>query len=627
MFGMFKKKEIITSNEEKVNATLLNVISPSAIDHDRSHLNISENIGRVLCISSYANSVDYGWLSSIANLEGTMTIIEYRYTTPDRIVASLNKKISELKENRDTAKKESEKQVYENAIESLVNLINRIAVKGEPVGYVNIMLYVTAINEVELEARIRRIQAILAISGCKVKTLVFRQLLAFKSIAPYGIPNYEKVSNVGERAMPISTLLGGFASASSVLFDENGFYFGKTQNDKLVLLNQWIRSRDRTNSNWFVTGVPGVGKSSALKKMYLAEYWQGTKIILFDPEREYVDITSHETVKGDIIDCSGGVDGRINPLQVRASCKIEKDDIKDDENEDYFIFDEDDNGSELALFIQQLRLFFASYFGKENYTTEIKTILERCLIEVYTKFGINWDTDVSKLSNEDFPIMSDLYDYIKDYEKKEKDPYYKQILGKLVLLIEPAAYGADKFIWNGYTTLNPNSDFIDLDVSKLLEVDDNVKRAQFCNLITWAWHQMSRDRKEKVIFGIDEGHLFVDPDYPDVLKYIKNVAKRGRKYECSLMFITHSVVDVLDPTVKRYGQAIIDTACYKFLMGTDGKNLEETRKLFNLSEKEVSVLASMTRGRGILIAGKKRIDLRVDIPEEILDIFGSAGGR
>ena len=40
MFGMFKKKEIITSNEEKVNATLLNVISPSAIDHDRSHFYI-----------------------------------------------------------------------------------------------------------------------------------------------------------------------------------------------------------------------------------------------------------------------------------------------------------------------------------------------------------------------------------------------------------------------------------------------------------------------------------------------------------------------------------------------------------------------------------------------------------
>ena len=58
------------------------------------------------------------------------------------------------------------------------------------------------------------------------------------------------------------------------------------------------------------------------------------------------------------------------------------------------------------------------------------------------------------------------------------------------------------------------------------------------------------------------------------------------------MFITHSVVDILDPAVKRYGQAIIDNACYKLIMGTDGKNLKETQDLFKLSDREVTVLAS-----------------------------------
>ena len=33
-----------------------------------------------------------------------------------------------------------------------------------------------------------------------------------------------------------------------------------------------------------------------------------------------------------------------------------------------------------------------------------------------------------------------------------------------------------------------------------------------------------------------------------------------------------------------YGQAILDMATYKILMGTDGKNLEETTELFKLSE-------------------------------------------
>lgn len=49
------------------------------------------------------------------------------------------------------------------------------------------------------------------------------------------------------------------------------------------------------------------------------------------------------------------------------------------------------------------------------------------------------------------------------------------------------------------------------------------------------------------------------------MKYLRNYSKRLRKYEGALWFITHSVVDLLDPAVKRYGQAIIDNACYKFV--------------------------------------------------------------
>jgi len=81
----------------------------------------------------------------------------------------------------------------------------------------------------------------------------------------------------------------------------------------------------------------------------------------------------------------------------------------------------------------------------------------------------------------------------------------------------------------------------------------------------------------------------------DLLKFMRNISKRARKYEAGIMFITHSVVDVLDPEVKRLGQALIDNACYKFIMGCDGKNLEETKKLFNLSEKQENILSAKKR--------------------------------
>ena len=274
-----------------------------------------------------------------------------------------------------------------------------------------------------------------------------------------------------------------------------------------------------------------------------------------------------------------------------------------------------------------VRLFFALYFGKDEFTSEIRIILEQTLIKLYERFGITWDTDISKLKNEDFPIMENLYDVAQELADKETNAYTKSLRDQLALKLYSVGKGADQYIWNGYTTLNPQSRFIDLDVSNLLESDDNVKRAQFYNLTMWAWQQMSQDRSDKVLFGVDEGYLFVDPDYPDMMKFLRNISKRARKYEGGLMFITHSVVDILDPAVKRYGQAIIDNACYKLIMGTDGKNLKETQDLFKLSDREVTVLASKERGKAVFMCGNMRINLSIDVADEFLEMFGSAGGR
>ena len=207
--GKKEKSQTRVVMEQEVNQNILNIITPSGIDFDRSHLNISENVGTVLCISKYPTDADYGWLTPVCNLEGTSTMLEFRYTEPDRLQKQLNKRISELKTNYETAKQESEKQSILSTLENLRELINKIVVRGEPVGYVNIMIYVTAENLTQLRSRVKRVQSALAVVECGTRTLVYKQDLAFRAMAPYGIPDYEKVSNVGERPMPISTLLGG----------------------------------------------------------------------------------------------------------------------------------------------------------------------------------------------------------------------------------------------------------------------------------------------------------------------------------------------------------------------------------------------------------------------------------
>lgn len=619
-------KEIIVVSD--VNENVLNIITPSGIDHDNNHINIGENVGEIFTISKYPSHVDYGWLVDLCSLEGTATVIEYRHTSPARMIKVMNKRISELKSNADTAKEESDRQSYARGVKDLKEMIKRIGIQNEPVGYLNVMLLIQSITHETLNQRIKRVSSSVSIAECNMRNLKYRQLEAYQAMSPFGIPDRENVSNMGERSMPISTFIGGFPMASSGLNDKDGYYLGRTRNKKIVRVNTWLRNKDRTNSNWIITGLPGVGKSTAIKNILAMEFALGAKIIIFDPDNEYADLARHEFINGEVLNCASGLNSRINPLQIRPAPYVGPEDLEEGEElSDFFEYDLSNGVSDMALYIQQLRLFFSLYFGKKEFTATIKTHLEKCLIELYGNFGITWDTDIRKLKNEDFPILEDLYNLVKKKADKENESYLKNIYRNLEDLLFSAGEGADSHLWNGHTTLDPKTDFVDLVVAALLEADENVKNAQFYNITTWAWQQMSEDRTQRVIFVVDEGYLTVDPENPDLMKFFRNISKRDRKYEGGLMFITHSCVDIMDKSVQRYGQALMDNACYKFLMGCDGKNLKDTTELFNLSEKEVAILAAKNRGQGIFMAGSTRINLTVEVSDEFLKMFGKAGGR
>ena len=197
----------------------------------------------------------------------------------------------------------------------------------------------------------------------------------------------------------------------------------------------------------------------------------------------------------------------------------------------------------------------------------------------------------------------------------------------LSIIVRELAEGSDSFLWNGHTTVNPRSRFICLDTFDLQNTSDTLKKTQYYNILTWAWEQMSRNRNEKVLLVCDEAYLLVDPNVPQSLIFLRNVAKRARKYEAGLVIISHSVVDFLDPTVKMYGQALMDIPAYKIIMGCDGKNLAETAELYNLTEVEQDHMYSKKRGWALFFAGSKRILVYFDIPEYKLSYMGRGGGR
>lgn len=593
---------------ENVNQNVLNIITPSGLSFKKTSLMIGENYSKALSVTRYPTNPAYGWLSKISNLEGTVATFEFQPTSSDELVERCNEQIKALRIELSGKIDESVRQSKEKAIDDIKKMINRIVVQKEVVGYLNIILIVQAISEEKLAERVKKIIAIIAALGGGTRVLTEFQKEAYLASAPYGLPK-EVLKDYGERIMPLSTFVGGFPNASSGINDGTGYKLGSSDG-RLVIINTQKRGEDRLNSNWLITGEPGVGKSAAVKTISGMEFALGAKIIYLDPEREYIEYV--ENLGGKVINCAGGKGGKINPLQIRPVP------VDEEEKEDIY----SGKTSALAKHLQTLRIFHRFY--KPEISSEEMDTLEEILEKTYEKFNITWDTDVSILKPTEFPIYEDLYKVIEEEAEKDKD---NKILNKLKRGFRSIAKGADSKIFNGYTDIDDSSDLIDLDISALLEGDENILKAQFHNINSWVWQIATKDREEMVFYVIDEGYLIVDPERPQAFIFVKNYAKRIRKYGGGLMFITHAVSDVLDPAVKRHGQALIDTACYKLIMGTDGKNLEETKKLFNLTDAEEALLLSKQRGKGILYAGAKRIPINIEIPEELLVLMGKAGGK
>ncbi len=609
------KRTAQTAEQAPVNNALLNVVTPMGLSFEKNRLSIGEKIGKIYGIIRYPQKVEVGWLSRLTNIPGTYVSIGFKPVDNGTLINAISRSVVQQRGLAESAKDPLSRQRAEKAAEDGEKVIMQIDREGETVGLMSVEVMPVAGEEKELTKACRRAESIASVMKCRMRAIPNLQKEAFMHLSPT-FPNHGKIESILQKIVPFSTFVGGFPFASSGFNDGEGYYFAKDTDGGLVIVDVWRRGGDRTNSNFCVMGNSGVGKSTAVKHILLSEYMRGTRIIVIDPESEYKDLC--QNLGGDWINAAGGSRGMINPLQVRPSPRDDE-----DEKEELRLYRDEGYGmNDLALHMKNLEIFFSLYIP--SLTDMQKAVLKKSLVELYQRFGITWDRDVTGLMPEDFPIFSDLYALVQEKAGAEKGT---GVYTDLAVLLYDIAEGADSFIWNGHTTVSGGSRFTVMDTHALQETSDNVKRTKYFNILTYDWEQMSRDREERVLLVCDEAYLMIDQKVPQSLVYLRNVMKRARKYEAALGIISHSLVDFLHESIKQYGQALLDIPCYKILMGTDGKNLKETADLYDLTEAEQELLLARKRGHALFMAGAKRLHIQFDIPEYKFNYMGKAGGR
>lgn len=607
---MAKKKEA-----SPINNALLNMITPIGLKFKKNTLDIGESTARAYGVIRYPKNPEYGWLSKLTNIPSTIISIGFTPIDNGTFLNTLSNKIKQERVIADSAKDPLVALRAERTALHAEKTMMNIDGEEETVGLLSTVIMPLSRDEEGFSKLCKKVENIATLSKCKLRSLSNLQKEGFKQISPFYTDD-EDVEEITQRIVPLSTFMGGFPFASSGFNDGSGYYFAKDSSGGLIVVDPWKRGGDRTNSFFVITGIPGVGKSTKVKDIILSEYMMGTKIIIIDPHREYVELCHN--LNGDWINAAGGSKGKINILQIRYS-------PRDEDSEEEKLYQDDGNGmGDMALYIKSLEIFFKLYI--QSLTDRLIAILKSELIELYNDFNIYWDTDISKLSNTDFPIMENLYSKI-DEKSKNKDNPYKKDYEDLSLLLKDIAMGSDSFLWNGHTTIETNSRCVCIDTKDLQNTSDNVISAQYFNLLQWAWEEIIKDPNERVMLFCDESYLMIDPRVPQALIFLRNLIKGARKYEGGGAIISHTVGDFLDPAIKRYGQTILDLPAFKILMGTDGKNLQETKELYDLTEAEEELLASKQRGRALLMIGSKRLRVNFEIADYKFRYMGEAGGR
>jgi len=532
-------------------------------------------------------------------MPGVVVSISISPTDPLDMLKALNNSIKEFNSRLATGGQALDRSRWEQSLSDSKELLKKIDQEGQRVYNTTVTILIVAQTEDELNKKTRQVEAMCAGQGMRARTTVFRQEDGLKTVGPFGLMQKE-ITEMAGKDMPAETVAASYPFVSSSLNHGKGIVLGRDSDDGLILVDRWKPPQDAgvTNPNMNILGTSGGGKSFAAKMILLREYALGARILILDPEREYKMMCRE--LDGSWINAAGGK-GKINPLEIRPVPDIDPD--EEDEEQD------DSVRGPLSSHLQRVKTLFQLYLP--GLSDLERSVLDDCILASYKDYGIIWQTEPSTVK--EYPTVLDVYKHIQAKGQE-----------RLSVLFKGAVEGADAALWNGQTTIPAVGDFTVLDIRDLTDASENVRRAQYFNILSYAWDLVREGRAEgkRTVLVVDEAWLLADPQTPQAIGFLRDLSKRIRKYNGSLTIITQNIVDFLAPEIARLGQPVITNASMKLLMRQESRDLEALTDLMKLSEAEVDLLAGAKIGHGLLLAGNNRVHTRIEAAAHELEVIG-----
>ena len=588
-------------------SALANVFAPQALRFSQRSVDIGDQWGRVYGIVNFPPKVGVAWLARAANLPGVTLALHGLPTDPTALTLALNRSISLTAGNLQAGGNALLVQRLEAQLRDAQDLMRKIDQEQQSIFTVGLFLLVTAPDETEGLRRAKRLEGLMAAAGMRARCLAFRQEEGLRAVGPWGICPPE-LRGGSPYQMPSETLAAAFPFSSGGINHGKGIVLGHDDSGGLVVVDRWDppKSAGVSNKNFAILAPPGGGKSHTAKVSMIREWCQGVRLVVLDPEREYRHMCRE--IGGAWLNAAGG-DTRINPFQAPPTP-----DVGDD--------DEEKTGatmSAIEIHVQRVQGFVRTLLP--GMTAMQAALADQAIEEAYARAGVAMDADPAAIPPEVWPHTGTLYQVAADHAAREPNSDWPTVAS----LLRSAGVGIQARLWAGPSTVPPvqDADFVVLDIHDLQDAPETVRRAQYLNVLGYAWDLIRADRSERKILIVDEAWMLIDPQAPEALKFMKSLSKRIRKYMGSFMVITQNVVDFLAPAIRGDGEQVLTNAAYTLLLRQQGRDLQELTALFALSQAEQDKLSSARVGEGLLIAGNSRAWVTIDTaPHETRIMYG-----
>ena len=587
-------------------------IAPKGLEFKPSSFVASDKYSTILTAISYPKMISPGFLANLTSIPGVKMVIKHLPLPFSVINKMINKEIADMKvryqEEHDVTMQEKLRQDYE----SLEEFIKQLAATQAKIYDFQLHLMITADSEDELTARKLQIKNYLEAMDMRAIPLRFEQEKVLKSMLPI-FPKQDIEERIGT-PIPSPTLAAMYPYVFDSIKDPGlSTLLGVDFSGGVILFNQFLyqiqKEHNRNNANMIILGTSGSGKSTAAKLLLRSHIRNDYKMVLIDPEGELEDMT--RLYGGDFIDLGkGGEFGMINPLEVIMDA--DADEIK--QGMGYAV---------LTRSLQTVKAFMKYY--DPSITEDVLNIFSEVVQETYKRFGIDFNTDFTHFTSQDYPTFRDVYATVRGKitampdQNKERD-----ILEQLELKLRPLIREL-RFYFDGKTTISPKSNFIVFNIRELMNADENIRNALFFNVLKYAW-SLTLDSSINTVLTVDEAHVLLSGNNTLGADFLAQIQRRARKYNTGTIIITQQPTDFSDPSVITQGKAIFDNASYYLIMGLKKQAVEDLAKLIDLNDNEKESIKGYNQGEALFVCGSKRLRINVVVTQQELDSFGSGGG-